>query len=122
RAGLPARLVGQDRRVRTQPHPMSRLWLVVGAANAFLAVAAGAFGAHGLRARVAPEMLDVWKTGAQYHLVHALGLLAVGYLVAQRPGGAADWAGWLMLAGILLFSGSLYAMVLTWTRGLGAIT
>jgi uncharacterized membrane protein YgdD (TMEM256/DUF423 family) len=99
---------------------MNRLWLVLGAANALIAVAAGAFGAHGLRARVEPAMVDVFKTGAQYQMYHALGLLAVAYLVTSRP--AAAWAGWAMLAGIVLFSGSLYALVLTGVRNLGAIT
>src|SRR5215467_14134053 len=99
-----------------------RIWLVAGAVNALVAVAAGAFGAHSLRTRVGPDMIEVWKTGAQYHLIHALGLLAVAYLAAQRPGSGAAWVGWLMLAGIVLFSGSLYAMVLTGTRGFGAVT
>ena len=97
-----------------------RFWLGAGAINAFLAVAAGAFAAHGLKSRLTPDMLEVFRTGATYQMYHALGLLAVGFLVAQRPGAAA--AGWAMLGGIVLFSGSLYAMALTSVKILGAIT
>jgi uncharacterized membrane protein YgdD (TMEM256/DUF423 family) len=99
-----------------------KLWLVLGAANAFLSVAIGAFGAHGLRARVAMEQLAVFETGARYHMYHSLGLLAVGFLAQARPSPLANAAGWAMLAGIVLFSGSLYALVLSGVRALGAIT
>lgn len=97
-------------------------WLAVGAVAGALGVALGAFGAHGLKGRVAPEMLAVFETGVRYHMYHALALVAVG-LVAGRAGGA--WpaaAGWLFLAGIVVFSGSLYAMTFTGARWLGAIT
>lgn len=105
--------------VLTSP-PVARLWFGLGALNAFLAVAAGAFGAHALKSRLTPDMLAVFETGARYQMYHALGLLAVGALVAfGRPTGA---SGWLMLAGIVLFSGSLYALALTGVRALGAIT
>jgi len=96
-------------------------WATLGAINAGLAVAAGAFGAHALRARLPTEMLTAFETAARYHMYHALGLIAVGWLAALR-GEAADLPGWLMLAGIVLFSGSLYAMALSGVRGLGAIT
>jgi uncharacterized membrane protein YgdD (TMEM256/DUF423 family) len=99
----------------------ARMWAVAGAINAFLAVAAGAFGAHGLRARVTPRMLEVFETGARYQMFHALGLLAVAWLASQR-GASADGAGWAMLAGIALFSGSLYAMALTGVTRLGMVT
>lgn len=99
----------------------ARFWAVAGAVNAFLAVAAGAFGAHGLRARVSPRMLEVFETGSRYQMFHALGLLAVAWLASQREG-AADAAGWSMLAGIVLFSGSLYAMTLTGVTRLGIVT
>jgi uncharacterized membrane protein YgdD (TMEM256/DUF423 family) len=99
---------------------VSRLWLFLGAANAFCAVAAGAFGAHGLRARVEPGLLEVWKTGAQYQMYHALAMLVVAQLATQRP--AAACAGWAMLGGVVLFSGSLYGLVLSGVRGLGAVT
>ncbi|MGA9522980.1 MAG: DUF423 domain-containing protein [Myxococcaceae bacterium] len=99
-----------------------RLWLVLGAANAFLAVAVGAFGAHGLRRRVAAELLVTFETGARYHMYHALGLIAVGLLAAHRPGPLVQGSGIALQIGIVLFSGSLYALVLSGVRGLGAIT
>ena len=101
---------------------LDRFFLAAGAISAGLAVAAGAFGAHALRARLSPELLDVWKTGAHYQLAHALALLATGWLAARAPGGLAGWAGGLFLAGTVLFSGSLYALVLTGVRALGAVT
>lgn len=96
---------------------------MIGAVNAFLAVALGAFGAHALKTRLAPDLLAVYHTGVQYHFYHALGLLAVGMLSLQVPGSPLVRAsGWLMLAGIAIFSGSLYALALTGVRWLGAIT
>lgn len=92
-------------------------WRIAGIVGA-LGVALGAFGAHGLKNVVTDaHLLEVWDTGARYHLIHALALLAV----AAHPGRPA-WAGWLFLAGITLFSGSLYGMTLTGARWLGAIT
>src|SRR5262249_55091797 len=99
---------------------MDKSWVGWGAVNAFLAVAAGAFGAHGLKDRVDATLLEVWKTGAQYQMVHALGMLVVGLVAVHKP--AAAWAGWTMLVGVVLFSGSLYAMTLTGARWLGAVT
>ncbi|MBI4494642.1 MAG: DUF423 domain-containing protein [Chloroflexi bacterium] len=105
---------------------MDRFFFVLGSLLAFLAVAAGAFGAHGLRARLAPELLDTFETAARYHFYHALGLLAVAWAVRATPAQPAQafivWAGWLFLAGTLLFSGSLYLLSLTGLRWLGAIT
>lgn len=95
-------------------------WTMVGAAVGLLGVVAGAFGAHALRAVASPEQLGWWTTAAQYHLVHALALVGVGLF--QRSGGPADAAGWAFLAGILLFSGTLYAMGLGGPRVLGAVT
>lgn len=101
----------------------SKTFLALGGIAALLAVALGAFGAHALKNRVPPEMLAVWHTGIEYHLFHALGLLAVGLAAAQLPQSALlRWSGWLMLAGILLFSGSLYALALSGQNWLGAIT
>jgi uncharacterized membrane protein YgdD (TMEM256/DUF423 family) len=88
--------------------------------NAFISVAAGAFGAHALKQRLSPELLAVFETGARYQMYHALGLFAVSFAVSQNH--PASPAGWAMLAGIVLFSGSLYALALTSIRGLGAIT
>jgi uncharacterized membrane protein YgdD (TMEM256/DUF423 family) len=99
-----------------------RLWLTLGAVNALLSVAAGAFGAHALKARLTPDLLTLFETGARYHMYHALGLVAVGLLAAQRPGPQLEGAGWAMLVGIVLFCGSLYALALSGVRALGAIT
>jgi uncharacterized membrane protein YgdD (TMEM256/DUF423 family) len=101
----------------------SKLFLSAGGLMALAAVALGAFGAHALKGRLSAEMLAVWHTGVEYHIYHALGLLAVGFVATQLPESALlKWSGWLMLAGILLFSGSLYAVVLSGERWLGAIT
>ena len=102
---------------------MSRIFLTLGAANAFLCVALGAFGAHGLKQRLSAEMLAVYQTGVQYHFYHALGLIMVGMVLLHYPASKpARTSGWLMLAGIVLFSVSLYALSLSGVRGLGAIT
>ena len=95
-----------------------RIFVVLGSFNMLLAVALGAFGAHGLKSRVNTEMLAVWQTAVLYHLVHALGLLLVGLLALHLPVRA---AGWTLLVGIVLFSGSLYLMGLTGIRPLGMI-
>jgi uncharacterized membrane protein YgdD (TMEM256/DUF423 family) len=101
----------------------ARLFLAAGGIAALLAVALGAFGAHALKTRVPPEMLAVWHTGVEYHLFHALGLLAVGFVATRLPESALLKAsGWLMLGGIVLFSGSLYALALSGERWLGAVT
>merc|ERR1711916_62261 len=97
---------------------MGNFFWKAGALNGALAVALGAFGAHGLKSRVKDErMLAAWSTAAQYHLVHSVVLLAVP-LVKPVP----TWGGRLLLGGITLFGGSLYAMVLSDVRALGAIT
>jgi uncharacterized membrane protein YgdD (TMEM256/DUF423 family) len=101
---------------------MDRTFAIAGAISAFVAVAAGAFGAHGLKARLAPDLLAVFETGVRYHLVHALALFAVAWVASRWPGRAAGAAGWLFVAGTLLFSGSLYALALTGARWLGALT
>ena len=99
---------------------MSAGWFAAGAVLAAVGVGLGAFGAHGLKSRVSPDMVAIWETGARYHLIHALGLLAVAWAVERWP--TASIAGWLFVAGTLLFSGSLYVLVLTGQRWLGAIT
>jgi uncharacterized membrane protein YgdD (TMEM256/DUF423 family) len=101
---------------------MERLFLAAGAISGAVAVAAGAFGAHALRARLPADLLAVWQTGAQYQLAHALALLAAGLLAGRSQGAATAAAGWLFLAGTVLFSGSLYALALSGLRGLGAVT
>ena len=97
-------------------------WFATGAALCGLGVVLGAFGAHGLRARVTPDMLAVFETGVRYHLIHALGLLAVAWAASRWPSAWVGVAGWLFVAGIVIFSGSLYLLVMTGTRWLGAIT
>ncbi len=101
---------------------VGRAFFCIGGLLGSLGVAAGAFGAHGLRARVTPEMLAVFETGVRYHLIHALALLAVAWASTRWSSAAIRAAGWLFVAGILLFSGSLYALTLTGIRGLGAVT
>ena len=101
---------------------MDRLFFALGSASALVAVAAGAFGAHGLRARLAPDLLAVFETGARYQMYHALALLAVGWAVTRWPGPWPIRAGWLFAIGTLLFSGSLYALALSGVRWLGAVT
>ncbi|OGK97963.1 MAG: hypothetical protein A3I14_12975 [Candidatus Rokubacteria bacterium RIFCSPLOWO2_02_FULL_73_56] len=101
---------------------MARFFFVLGAVSAALAVALGAFAAHGLRGRVAPELLQTFETGARYHMYHALGLLAAAWAATRWPGGATTAAGWLFVAGTVLFAGSLYLLVLTGQRWLGAVT
>ena len=98
-----------------------RLALVLAAVNGFIAVAAGAFGAHGLRSRVTPELLAAFETGARYHMFHALALFGVAWMVG-RGMERAGLGGWLLLGGMLLFSGSLYLMALSGVRALGTVT
>jgi len=101
---------------------VDRLFFSLGAASAFVAVAAGAFGAHALRARLSPELLAVFETGARYQMYHALGLMAVAWAATRWPGALPQWAGWLFVGGTVLFSGSLYALALSGVRALGAVT
>ena len=101
---------------------MDRLFFGIGAASALVAVAAGAFGAHGLRSRLTPDLLAVFETGARYHMYHALALLASAWAVTRWPGPWPVRAGWLFVVGTVVFSGSLYALALTGVRWLGAIT
>ena len=91
---------------------------VLGAVSAFCSVALGAFGAHALKSRLSSEALAIFETAARYQMFHALALL----LVAALPQLRASLAGWLFVAGTILFSGSLYALALTGLRGLGAVT
>ncbi len=104
------------------PGTAERLFAAIGALSALCAVAAGAFGAHALRGRVAPELLAAFETGSRYQMVHALALFALAWWHSRAPSRAARAAGWLFVAGSLLFAGSLYALTLTGMRWLGAIT
>jgi uncharacterized membrane protein YgdD (TMEM256/DUF423 family) len=100
-----------------------KIFLFLGSLSAFSGVALGAFGAHGLKNKVAPDMLNVWETGVLYHLIHALGLILVGILCSLMPDvPLVRNAGWSILVGTILFSGSLYILVLTGVKPLGMIT
>ncbi|MER3421021.1 MAG: DUF423 domain-containing protein [Chloroflexota bacterium] len=101
---------------------MERLWFGLGSALALLAVVSGAFGAHALEERLASDDLDLWQTAARYHMYHALALLVVAYAAGRWGGNLTTAAGWLFLAGMVLFSGSLYLLSLTGARVLGAVT
>ena len=98
-------------------------WLAVCAAlNMFVAVGAGAFGAHGLKRMLSAEMLAVWQTAVTYHLIHGLGMLFLALASARMGSSVLSTAGWVMFAGIVMFSGSLYLLSLTGMRWLGPIT
>jgi uncharacterized membrane protein YgdD (TMEM256/DUF423 family) len=101
---------------------MDRTFLVLGAVSGFLAVALGAFGAHLLRDRIAPELMHIYETAQRQHILHVAALLAVAWASTRWPGPAATAAGWLFVIGTLLFSGSLYVLAITGQRWLGAIT
>jgi len=101
---------------------MQRLFVILGAVNGFVAVAAGAFGAHGLKDRLDAARLAPFETGARYHMYHALALVLIGLAAGTLRGTALTASGGAMLAGIVLFSGSLYALAITGERWLGAIT
>lgn len=102
---------------------MAKLFLTLGSISGLLAVVLGAFGAHALKSRLDATALAVFETASEYHFYHTLALLAVGLLALAHPSGAALRAsGWLFVAGIFIFSGSLYLLSITGTRWLGAIT
>src|SRR5215472_5736181 len=101
---------------------MDRTFLLAGSIAGLIAVAFGAFGAHGLRGRLTPDMLAVFETGVRYHMYHALALLLTAAIAPRLPGKAIVAAGWLFVAGIVLFSGSLYVLAVTGVTALGAIT
>lgn len=101
---------------------MAKLWLILGAGYGLLGVLLGAFGAHALRARLSADMLRVWDTAVQYQFWHALALLAVGLLALRWEGAWLTTAGGAFALGVLVFSGSLYALALSGVRGLGAVT
>ena len=96
--------------------------MLFGAVSAFIAVAAGAFGAHGLESRIPADLLAVYETGVRYELMHAVALLFIGLAADRWP--QAHWgrAGWMFVAGTVLFSGSLYLLALTGLLWLGAVT
>lgn len=97
-------------------------WLLVGAVNGFLAVAAGAFAAHGLETRLAPRALEIFQTGAHYHLTHSLAIVAASLIPASPGARRAGTAALLFTIGIALFCGSLYLLVLTGSNAFGIVT
>jgi uncharacterized membrane protein YgdD (TMEM256/DUF423 family) len=101
----------------------ARVCLVAAALALAAAVALGAFGAHALRAHLGADMIAVYQTAVQYHFWHALGLLGIGPLMTRSPGDRSlGWTAWLLVAGLLLFSGSLYLLALTGATWLGVVT
>ncbi len=101
---------------------MDRAFGMLGAASALVAVAAGAFGAHALRARLAPDLAAVFETAVRYQMYHALALLFTAWAATRWPLAPVRAAGWLFVAGTVVFSGSLYLLALTGVRGFGAVT
>lgn len=102
---------------------MERNLIALAGLSGLISVALGAFGAHGLKARVSADLLQNWETAARYQAIHALAMLAAAWVLAQWPTArTAGLAGWCFLGGTLLFSGSLYALVLSGQRWLGAVT
>lgn len=101
---------------------MERAFFILGSIAAFLGVGLGAFASHALKARLAPELLAAFETGVRYQMYHALALLGVAWAQTRWPGALVATGGWLFVAGIVLFSGSLYLLALTGARSLGAIT
>ena len=101
---------------------MPRIFFIIAACSAFIAVAAGAFGAHGLRGKLDPDLLAVFEIAVRYQMVHALALIGVSFAGTQWPGQFINAGGWLLVIGSIFFSGSLYLLSLTGLKGLGAIT
>lgn len=101
---------------------MERVFAGLAAVLALVAVALGAFGAHGLRGRLTPPDLEIFETAVRYQMYHALALFGVAWVSARWPGGLAHAAGWFFVAGVVVFSGSLYLLVLSGQRWLGAVT
>jgi uncharacterized membrane protein YgdD (TMEM256/DUF423 family) len=101
---------------------VDRVFFVIGALSAFVAVGLGAFGAHALRSRLTSEMLTIFEVGVRYQMYHALGLLAVAWASSRWPGNEVRAAGWCFAAGTVIFSGSLYLLSVTGQRRLGAVT
>lgn len=101
---------------------MIRAFVLLGATFAALSVAAGAFGAHALRDRLSASDLTIFETAVRYQMYHALALLGVAFAAQRWPGSLPQWSGWLFVLGIFVFSGSLYLLVLTGQRWMGAVT
>ncbi len=103
-------------------YKMERVFLIIGALSACIGVAAGAFGAHGLKSRIAPEMLLVFEVGVRYQMYHAFALIISAWVLTKWPSSLVNIGGFLFILGTLLFSGSLYFLSVSGVRWLGAIT
>jgi uncharacterized membrane protein YgdD (TMEM256/DUF423 family) len=101
---------------------MTQTWVALGSLLMLLGVAAGAFAAHGLKAHLSADNLDIWQTGARYHIYHALALFAVAFAATRWQSSLISTAGWLFVAGVAVFAGSLYLLAVTNVKWLGAIT
>lgn len=101
---------------------MDRVFFILASLSGFLGVALGAFGSHGLRARLTPDLLRIWETGVHYQMLHAFALITVTFAAQRFPQGPWAAAGWCFILGTIVFSGSLYALSLSGIRWLGAIT
>ena len=102
---------------------MSKIFIILGSLNAFLAVALGAFGAHRLQSKLTEQMLATYQTGVKYHMMHALGLILIGIISRWTSASVLiNWSGWFICAGIVLFSGSLYLLSISGIRWLGDVT
>lgn len=101
---------------------MERMFFVVGALFAFMGVAAGAFGAHGLKSHLSAEMLSVFEVGVRYQMYHAFALIAAAWAQSKWPSALVMTGGWLFVVGTILFSGSLYLLSITGMKWLGMIT
>lgn len=101
---------------------MERVFFIIGALSAFMGVAAGALGAHGMKDRISAEMLSVFEVGVRYQMYHAFALIAAAWAHAKWPSSFVTAGGWLFVAGTILFSGSLYLLSVSGVRWLGAIT
>ncbi len=101
---------------------MERLFFMIGSIAAFLGVAFGAFAAHMLKTRLPEDLFNIFEVGVRYHFYHALALFAAAWACTRWPGNLTTLSGWLFLAGIIIFSGSLYVLSISGVRWLGAIT
>ncbi len=109
-------------RIKNPKLNMERFFFISGAIAAFVGVALGAFGAHSLRTKLSPDMLNIFEVGVRYQVYHAFGLIAVAWATTRWPEANLNAAGWAFIIGIVIFSGSLYLLSLTDIRWLGAIT